>query len=335
MKELLLLGVLVFATGCGGLFDYSDLIDVEPEPSSSFTPEPEPELQALVLDDGTVVPVPTNDWMEPGESIAFIAADNGLVCRRLTANGWDDVMLTGDGGAPRGVDIGGDGSILISDPDNIRRLLPDWSDVEELTKSIPGVELGEIGCDHKGNIVAAAKTTEGSKILVFNEVTGVLIDESATVPDTVITGIEVERDVVYVTEAPADTLSTALPTIVKYDLTVSPPERTEIVPQTPIAGTPTGVTMVDTDTIAVGVAEEAKIYEINVDTGAIEAEIELVARRVNGVVGIHFNEAEQRYYVTDGGREMAVFDLQGRLLETHADFSLQGANAFVMAQVSE
>ena len=158
MKELLLLGVLVFATGCGGLFDYSDLIDVEPEPSSSFTPEPEPELQALVLDDGTVVPVPTNDWMEPGESIAFIAADNGLVCRRLTVGGWDDVMLTTDGSAPRGVDIGGDGSILISDPDNIRRLLPDWSGVEELTAPIPGVELGEIGCDHQGNIVAAAKT---------------------------------------------------------------------------------------------------------------------------------------------------------------------------------
>ena len=148
------------------------------------------EPQPLVLSDGTVVPITSTAWMEPGERIAFVASNEGVVCRRLTVGGWDEVMLVEPGNEPTGIDITGDGSLLVSDEDGIKKMNSSWTGVVEIMDPIEGTTLGKIDCTASGDIVVAAKTDEGSKIIVVDQNTGDILTESMIHKDTVIVVID-------------------------------------------------------------------------------------------------------------------------------------------------
>lgn len=316
-----LLGGLVLVIGCGGLIDPFPTFDFgETDPIQSSGPQP----QALVLDDGTTIPVPGSDWMVEGERIAFVASNQGVVCRRITLDSWDEVMLVGEGNTATGIDIGSDGSILVGETEVIRRIPPDWSGASPITAPIPGVELGRIECDHKGCIVATATTAEGAQLIVFDEVTGEKLDETPVVEGVVFNDVAVQDHVAYVSEAPTGK-------VVAYDLTTSPPERTEV---TGVLGTPTGIASdADAGTIVVGIEEEPKLLEIDTATGAVVSEIVVDARRADGVADVTLLPAENRIFVTDGDREIFELTGQGALVETHRHAMLEGAGAMVIARV--
>jgi hypothetical protein len=268
--------------------------------------------------------IPGVDTYEPpagampgsGSRLAFVASGSGDVsCFILDSGGSDPVVNVH--GKPTGIAAGAGGDLFISTEDTVWDLDPSWSALDPVEVSADVVGIDGVAAD-AGTVVVAARTDEGGVVLVYDEVSGDLVGESAPVGGVVLTSVAVADGVAFAVESPSGE-------IVSFDLEDPTPARTPLAAGATSAE-PVALVVGHTGNLFVADAASGNVEEIDIATGAPVGTLFSGGPTLRPV-GMAFDPSRKRYLLLTADDRILEIDRAGAIVATHESDLVEGAAA--------